>query len=229
MDQRAGKSLVNLLAKEPDKRLEHVAPRIEVHIPDVLADDISRENLPRVHHEQLQKRELLGSQGDFPSLAQDAVGVPIEFQAKLLEYARPDLRAAPRECAHARQELPPVKGFSQIVVGATVQPPDAVRDVSERRQHQYGSFYAARAEVSKCLQSVLPWEQDIKDDCIVVIRFCEFLPPNSIGGNVDGKTLRAEPTRYRCGNALVIFDQKQSHRRRPQKVNIDGDLVYWRK
>ncbi len=72
-------------------------------------------------------------------------------------------RAAPQERANARQQLAPLEGLDQVVVGAAVEPADPVVGLRARGEHE-DRHVALGAQLAADLGSVQPGEAEIEHD-----------------------------------------------------------------
>src|SRR5688572_21553636 len=113
------------------------AARVHVRIvvsPDPLQEPVTSENAPWPLHHAAQQLELLGGEADLGAAVPHGIGVELHFEVFVLvsqDAAR--LRPfAPQRGAAARGELLHAEGLHHVVVGAHLEPEDAVHLVRAR-------------------------------------------------------------------------------------------------
>jgi len=122
--------------------------------------------------------------------------------------------APPAEGAHAREQLLDLEGLDQVVVGAGVEPGDALRGGIARAQHQHRREAAAGARAAQHLEAVQARQPQVEHHQV------------ELGVLQGGERLRARAHPFhgvaRAGQRvvdagaeeLVVLDQKDSHLRR---------------
>ncbi|EEF22944.1 conserved hypothetical protein, partial [Ricinus communis] len=102
----------------------------------------AREDGARTAHERTQQGELAGRQQHRRTLAPaGGLGGQVERDLAIGQLVAGRARAASQHCAQARQQFTDGKGFEQIVIGAGVEPADAVLDTvagSDDQDRQQG-------------------------------------------------------------------------------------------
>ncbi len=128
----------------------------EVIPPHVLEDRRAGEHLARVAQEHLEQQELGAGERQRALAAPRLVREQIE--AQILERERRLLfvlgARAPQQRAHAREQLAQRERLDEVVVGARVEPGDAVVDLLARGEHQHGRAVAAFAQPPAHLEPV---------------------------------------------------------------------------
>ena len=117
----------------------------EVVAPDALEDDRAREHLARVAQEELEQRELGPGQLDRSRSPRRTSRVPgsSSRSANRSDSPRPRRRVRRSSARRRASSSSSANGFDEVVVGARVEPGDAVPDLVARRQHQDGQRGAA--------------------------------------------------------------------------------------
>ena len=115
--------------------------------------------------EQLQQQELGLRQLDQPLAAVDLVGDRVEHQVGVAQHlAVAVVRCAAQQRAQPRLQLAQRERLDEVVVGADVEPLDAVVDRVARGQHQDRRAVAGRAQPPAHLQPVDPGHRHVEDD-----------------------------------------------------------------
>jgi D-alanyl-D-alanine carboxypeptidase/D-alanyl-D-alanine-endopeptidase (penicillin-binding protein 4) len=146
---------LGLAAQVADVDLERVGRRAEVVAPDAVEDHLARQHLTGVVHEQLEQQELGARQLDPPRAAVDLVGARVELEvreAQDLAVLLPP--GAAQQGAQPREQLLERERLGQVVVGAGLEPGDAVGHPVARRQHQHRRAVARVAHPPAHLEPV---------------------------------------------------------------------------
>ena len=72
-----------------------------------------------------------------------------------------------KQGAHSRHELRDGEGLCEIVVGARIQPPDAIAHQAARREHQDRSVQAEAPHLATHAEAVHVWQHHVKDQQVV--------------------------------------------------------------
>ena len=99
-----------------------------------------------------------------------AVARRVEPQVADLEHRRALDRPAARERAQPRQQLVERERLGEIVVGAGVEPVDAVGHLRPRGEHQHGRPDAVRAQAAADVEPVEVGEHRVEHDRVVLRR-----------------------------------------------------------
>jgi D-alanyl-D-alanine carboxypeptidase/D-alanyl-D-alanine-endopeptidase (penicillin-binding protein 4) len=119
--------------------------------------------------------------------------------------------AAPLQRAHARQQFIDVEGLDQVIVGAGVQPRDALRRGVARREHQHRRGAAAGAQVAQHLQPVHAGQAQVEDHEVerAGAQRGERLAP--VGHPFSGVARALERVAYTAAQELVVLHQQYAH------------------
>ena len=103
-----------------------------------------------------------------------------------------------------------LNGFGQIVVGAQIEPDDAIDVVAARRQHQHGRLRAGLAQLLQHVEARQPRQHDVENDEVVVLalRAAQALDARRHAGELDA--LRGEVLDEHLGQAHVVVDDEQA-------------------
>ena len=75
-----------------------------------------------------------------------------------------------KQGAHSRHELRDVERFREVVVGARIQPPNAIAHQAARREHQDRSVQAEAPHLATHAVAVHVWQHHVKDQRVVGYR-----------------------------------------------------------
>ena len=141
-----------------------------------------------------------------PRLVREAVQPQVlERERRLLLVV---LARAAQQRAHAREQLAQRERLDEVVVGAGVQPGDAVVDLFARGQHQHRRAVAALAQAPADLQAVDVRHRDVEDHGLVGRRSEALERLASVHGLGDLVVLQRERPRQRAlDGGLVVDDQ----------------------
>src|ERR1700730_7613087 len=154
LDQLDGVLAGDLPAQPPYQHLEHVREGIVVFLPDVRGDRRSIDHLPVMKHEELEQRELLCRQLDRFSRASHAVGFEIHLEIRDLQRFGQWSSAPPCQRPDSRQQLPEREQLREIVVGADLEPRDAIVDGVPGGEHQYRGRDLPRPQLAAEVEAI---------------------------------------------------------------------------
>src|SRR5262249_37530676 len=129
---------IDLLAQIADVDVDDVRVALVRVVPRVLEELDARKHVAGPAHERLEKSELLGGQLDLGVGPPDLARRRVEPKVADLELDRSLGGAATRERPQPREQLREGERLRQIVVGASIEPCDAVLDRISRREHEHG-------------------------------------------------------------------------------------------
>jgi hypothetical protein len=154
---------LRLAAQVADVDLQRVRRRAEVVAPDAIEDLLAGEHLPRVLQEQLEQEELGAGELDRPPVAGDLVRVRVELEVAEAQRAPLALPArSPQQRPQAREQLLERERLGQVVVGARLQPGDAVPDALARREHEHRRAVAGVSHAPADLEAVQAGHEDVE-------------------------------------------------------------------
>src|SRR5205814_1291210 len=122
--------------------------RIVVVVPHMRGEGGAVEHLTGVQDKQLEQGELLRAERDRPAAATHRPGAQVYLQVRDAVARRREGGAAARQGLEAGEQLTEGERLGQIVVGTDFQPPHAVVDGVERRQHQDRRRHAVAAQLA---------------------------------------------------------------------------------
>src|SRR6266566_2050155 len=163
-DQLRLEAVVDLAPQPPDQHLEQVGKRIMVVVPYVSGDGAAIEHPSLVQHEQLQQGELLRAERDRPATTLHLAAAEIDLEVRNPVSGRRQRGPAPREGLEARQELPKREGFGEIIVRPGLEPPHAVVEGIECRQHQHRGRAAPAPQLPAEIEAGASGESNVQDD-----------------------------------------------------------------
>jgi hypothetical protein len=147
-------------------------------------------------------------------------GRRIEAKVSDLEHRRPLDRRPPRQSAQPGEELRERERLREVVVGAGVQPRDAVLDRVAGGQHQDRGPGPGLAELAADLEAVPPGEEDVEDDRVVLGRLRH---PDGVvagGGDVRAVALVGEPAADQRGHLGLVLHDQHAHGTHGRKPNM---------
>ena len=188
--------------------------RAEVVAPDALEDQCAGQHLARVAQEQLEQRELGAGQLDRRARRGDASRVrgSSARSSKASVSSVPAVPARRSSARSARQQLLEREGLDEVVVGAGVEPGDAVGHVVARGQHQHRRAVAARAQPPADLEPVDLRHQHVEHDRVggSLRERGERLAP--VGGERDLVALEPQRALERLAHGGLVVHDEQAHR-----------------
>ena len=129
------------------------------------------------------------------------------------ELSRPDRRiGAPRpsadDRADSRGELVEVVRLHEVVVGAGVEPRDAIRDRIARRDDEHGQLAAARAPFAKQGKAVAMRKAQVEQDEVVFGAVERGVGALRVANPVDRVAFAAQPLLRGGADHRIVFDQQ---------------------
>ena len=178
--------------------------------PERLHQLLARLDPPGSLGEQQQDVELAA--GQLAPHAADAHLARAAIDGQALEAQRLGARRrrpprAPQDRAQARQHLARVERLRQVIVGAELQPHDAVQVVAARGQHQH-RHVGLRADAAADLEPVHVGQHHVQDHRAHVARLQRRQPGSTVGALLDRETARHEIATQHRGQPLVVVDDQ---------------------
>src|SRR5665213_563772 len=172
------------------------------------------DHLLLAHHASLARKQELG-QREFARRQVDGnvvVEKPprdgIEAQPAMRHLAAGvDLRALIRR-AHAGLEFGQVERLGHVVVGAQVEPLDALVERVARGEDQYRDVRAPVAQPAQHAQAVDLGQRDVEHDDIVTVDGQRLVRGVAVGGVVDGVAALVERAHERRRQHAVVLDHQ---------------------
>src|SRR5438128_8935568 len=100
----------------------------------MLEDLGSRDDFPRMVHEELKERELAWAEFDPATAPLHQVAGGIDDDVRCLQHGGSFAGAPTDQCSQPREELTEREGLYEVVVGAGIEAADAVPYAAARRQ-----------------------------------------------------------------------------------------------
>jgi hypothetical protein len=122
-----------------------------------------------VGHQVDEEVELARGHGDRPSADLDRAAGDVDLdhpggQAPGQPVGDGEDAAAPQHRAHAQYELPGAERLDQVVVGAGLEPGQAVALLTQRGEHDHGDVGPGRPQPLADLEPGEPWQHEVEDD-----------------------------------------------------------------
>ena len=191
---------------------DNVRAVVVVDVPALLQQLVPREHLSRPAHEQLEQRELLRRQLDLGVAAPDALGGGVELQVADFEHGGSFDCSAADDRAQSRPQLRERERLDQVVVGARVEPVDAIVHRVTSRQEEHRRPNPAGAQAGAGLESVHARQHDVQHNCVVALRLRHpervFAPHRQIG---DAAALAQAAAQERA-ELRIVLDDERAHR-----------------
>jgi hypothetical protein len=128
--------VLDLLAEPRDVDVEGLGGAEPMRVPDLVHDPLSTKDLAGVRHQQMQEIELAGREHDRIPVLRDRPRRGVETEGSDLERAPLFARASPaHDGPDPSRELPRREGFDDVVVGAQLEPEDAIDLLPSRGEH----------------------------------------------------------------------------------------------
>ena len=157
--------------------------------------------------ERGQKRILLGGENDGDAPIDHFARGGRNAQVAADDHGVGPARRAAHEGADARGEFVEVVGFDPIVVGAAVEPHDAVVHRVAGRRDEDRRRIAAGAHLTQNLQTVLPGQAQVQDHDGVGVGVEGEQGGIAVAHPVDGVVFAFETGHNALADHFVIFDQ----------------------
>ena len=119
-------------------------------------------------------------------------------------------RRTAQDRLHARQQLARIERLRQIIVGAEIEPDDAIDVVAAGRQHQHGRSRARLAQLLQHVESRQAGKHDVENDEVVVLALRAAQPLDSGRDARELEPFRREILDEHLGQAHVVVDDQQA-------------------
>jgi len=121
MDQLSRKWLVDFAPQPPYGNVNHVRVTVETHVPDLLGENLSRQNLSPPAHQQQQKGVFPLCNVNAPTATLDSPPLQVDLEVGHAKDVAVGVLAAPHQRAHPRDELGERERLHEAVIGADFQ------------------------------------------------------------------------------------------------------------
>jgi hypothetical protein len=164
-----------------------------------------------VAHEHLEQLELLRGQRDLRVAAAHPARGRVEHEVADAQLGAAVGRPAAHERAQPGQQLAEVERLDQVVVGAGVQPLDAVLDRIAGGEHEDRRAHALVAQPAAGLEAVQPRQHHVEDDDVV--RRGAGHPQRVLAADRDvgEQALLAQPLPDQGGQLHLVLDDQHPH------------------
>ena len=213
LDQRDAAAAIDLGPETADVRLDDVRLRIEVILPHLFEQHLSRHHTALAAHEEFEQPKFARLQVDVLGAAPDGAGDQIHLEIAGLQDGRPrPERRPPRERGEPRHQLLEGEWLDEVVVAARLESVDPVVDAGKVGQKEHRRRHALRPHQRDDGQAVELRQHAVKDEHIEAIARgpLESLAPVTR----DRRLVPAcfEPRRDEAGGLLIVFDNQDLHR-----------------
>jgi hypothetical protein len=143
--------------------VECVAFEFAVPAVDVVDQLLAAQHMPDVFHEPAQHHEFAPLQVDHPAVDADGQCRRVDLDAAVADDV--DHRAARAAFQHPQpgEQLVQVERLGEIVVGAGIQPADALQRRVARAQHEYRRGDTRFARPAQHFHAVEPRQPEVED------------------------------------------------------------------
>jgi len=139
------------------------------------------------------------------------VGARIEPQVAYLDRCRPFARRASHDRPQARQQLGERERFRQVVVGAGVEPADAVADRIPRGQHQHRDPDLALTEAFQDREAVEAREHHVEQNRVVGGGLDHPERVFADSSDVSGMAFLTQPSGDQSCHFWFVLDDEHAH------------------
>ncbi|MFK4579088.1 hypothetical protein ABIF83_002535 [Bradyrhizobium ottawaense] len=140
----------------------------------------------------------------------------VEGEAPGADHIRGEAGRPPQHRAQPRQQLLDGKRFGQIVVGAAIEPGDAVGDLAARRQHDDRHPVGAGPQLRDQGETVAIGKLAIEQDGGVDVGRNGLLRLGERRGMVHHHVVALQRRRQRVGHFGLVLDEQNPHDPAPQ-------------
>src|SRR5271157_4075085 len=215
VNQAAAEARVELGAQALDVDVDDIRERIEVLVPDVLADLLAAHHTVLVEHQELNESVFLGGEAHgFPG-ARGGVAGGVQGEVGDLEHLGAQAGGPPQQGAQAGQQFLEVEGLGKVVVGPGIEALNAIVHGAARGQHEDGSAKARTAQFPADGVAVLHRQHDVENHDIVLVDGGLIQGLFAVAGDIDGVGLFAEAFGDEAGDSGFVFNQQDPHAERP--------------
>jgi len=194
-----------------DVDIDDVRHGVQFELPDLLDNRGAGNRLARIAHEKFKKGIFLGAERDFVTAALDSVGNAFELEIRNLQNGARRAAASPQDRANARGELGENKGLRNIVVGASIQPTDALFHLCGGCYDEHGKVWFLGANPAQDFQAHGARESKVENDKIVVLIQSRLLRYDAIRDQLHDELRLLQLLTEKIREPRVIFSDKYAH------------------
>ena len=144
-------------------------------------------------------------------VAAGAVGVRVQLEAARVDDRLAQAAFAPGNRADAGGQLAERERLHEVVVGALVQPFDALADRAAGGEHDDAAAEAVLAQAAADFDAINAWKVQVQADDVVVVDACLLEGFRAVLGDINGIAELDQAALDRAGDWLFIFDNQDSH------------------
>jgi len=207
-----------LLAQAVDNHFDRFVLHLRLAGKDEFVEALLRHRVPRLGDERLQQGEFARREFEHFVAVVDRAAFAVETQApgrgrRRRIARRCACRTAPRQRTHARFQLVQVEGLGQVIVGAGVQPDDAIAHRAAGGQDQHGRGDVFAPGLLQDLQAVEPGQGQVEHDHLGrgVLPGRQRRAPVAADFHFHAASLQGAAQRRL--HRRVVFDQQHFHGR----------------
>ena len=197
--------------------------------PHVREQQIPRQDTALVLEQVLEQEELLGRQPDLTAVDQDDVPFDVHGErAVSQEPGGAGPMGAPQQRAHARDHFVGAERLGDVVVGAQLEPDDAIRLFGPGREHDDRDARRARVTAQRAayLQAVEAGEHQVEQQQVgqrAAHRRQDFRAGVK---HVHGKAGAPEAVAEQVRDVVVVLDDQQTLGRGSRRTGHGPAAVY---
>src|SRR6266446_660793 len=211
-NQRAVVSGIDLAAKIVDVHVDDVGHGIKIEFPDLLDNGGAGNGLSFVAHQEFKQREFLRAEIDVVASAADGVTDAIDFEVFNLENRARGPVPSAEYSANARGKFGKCKGFCEVIIGAGIEPTDALLNHARACHDDHRQIRPFGANPAQDIEPVNSGQIEIQDHEIVRLVGSQLLRLHSIGNHLYCELLLLQPLVQKFRKRRVIFSDKNAHR-----------------
>jgi hypothetical protein len=214
LDVGAAERTVDLSAQVGDVLVHDVRESVVREVPDVVEHLGAGDDVTRVAHQQIEQGRLLGCQVQLGRAPPRTPRGGVEAEIPDRQHRWPVRAPPPDERAQSRTELAEAERLRQVVVGADVEPVDAIGDRVAGGEQQDRRPSIGCAEPAADLEAVDARQHHVEHDRVVVVLGPEPEAVGSVARYVDGVAVLAQATLEQGGHPRFVLDDEHAHQPR---------------
>jgi hypothetical protein len=204
-------SEIHFPPKIVDVDIDDVRHGLQFKLPNLLDNRSAGNGLPRMAHEKFKEPIFPGAERDFVTATMNGVGNAFQLEIRDLQNGARRAAASPQDRANARGKLGENEGFRNIVVGACIQPTDALFHVCGGGYDEHGKVRLSGANPPQDFQAHGARETKVENDKIVVLIQSQLLRFDAIRDDLHGELLLLQLLTEEIRERRVIFGDKYAH------------------
>jgi hypothetical protein len=118
-------------------------------------------------------------------------------------------RSAPQDRLHSRQQLARLEWLGQIVIGAELEPDDAIHGITARGEHQDRRL-RLRPNAAAHIKTVDIGQREVENDAVEALARVARDAELALGRNHDLKARLTEIALHHLGETRIIFDEQDA-------------------